>query len=105
TLVQLKEKHPMREFSLIMGEDNLQTFDRWLNYEWILENFHLYVYPRLGFDAAERRSHPHVTFVDAPRIELSSTLIRNSIKEGKQVRYMVPEEVGKYVEEMGFYSN
>ncbi|MBR6130807.1 MAG: nicotinate-nucleotide adenylyltransferase [Bacteroidales bacterium] len=105
TLVQLKEKHPMREFSLIMGEDNLQTFDRWLNYEWILENFHLYVYPRPGYDAGERRTHPHVIFVDAPRIELSSTLIRNSIKEGKQVRYMVPEEVGKYVEEMGYYKN
>ena len=103
TLVHLKEKHPMREFSLIMGEDNLQTFDRWLNYEWILENFHLYVYPRPGYDAAERRSHPHVTFVDAPRIELSSTLIRNSIKEGKQVRYMVPEKVYQYIEEMGFY--
>ena len=105
TLVQLKEKHPMREFSLIMGEDNLQTFDRWLNYEWILENFHLYVYPRPGFDAAERRSHPHVTFVDAPRIELSSTLIRNSIKEGREVRYMIPEAVRKYIEEMGFYKH
>ena len=105
TLVHLKERHPMREFSLIMGEDNLQTFDRWLNYEWILENFHLYVYPRSGCDAAERRAHPHVTFVDAPRMELSSTMIRSSIREGKQVRYMMPERVCQYIEEMGFYVN
>ena len=96
---------PQPSYTCIMGEDNLQTFDRWLNYEWILENFTLYVYPRPGYDAGERRTHPHVTFVDAPRIELSSTLIRNSIKEGREVRYMIPEAVRKYIEEMGFYKH
>ncbi len=104
TLVHLQEKFPKREFALIMGEDNLQTFDRWLNYEWILEHFPIYVYPRIGYDGGERKSHPHVTFIDAPRIELSSTLIRDSIRDGKEVRYMLPPKVYDYIDEMGFYT-
>ena len=103
TLVHLQEKFPQREFALIMGEDNLQTFEKWLNYDWILDNYHLYVYPRPGYDAAERKSHPHVTFVDAPQIELSSTMIRDNIKLRKSVRYMLPPKVFQYIDEMGFY--
>ena len=104
TLQVLREQHPNREFCLIMGEDNLQTFDRWLNYEWILEHFSIYVYPRIGYDGGERKSHPRVTFIDAPRIELSSTLIRDSIRNGKEVRYMLPPGVYDYIDEMGFYT-
>ena len=103
TLVLLQEKFPQREFALIMGEDNLQTFEKWLNYDWILDNYHLYVYPRPGYDAAERKSHPHVTFVDAPQMELSSTMIRDNIKLRKSVRYMLPPKVFQYIDEMGFY--
>lgn len=103
TLVYLQEKFPQREFALIMGEDNLQTFEKWLNYDWILDNYHLYVYPRPGYDAAERKSHPHVTFVDAPQMELSSTMIRDNIKLRKSVRYMLPPKVFQYIDEMGFY--
>ncbi|MCQ2284456.1 MAG: nicotinate-nucleotide adenylyltransferase [Bacteroidales bacterium] len=103
TLVHLQEKYPQREFALIMGEDNLQTFDKWLNYEWILENYHLYVYPRPGYDAAERKQHPHVTFVEAPNIELSSTVIRENLKMKKSVRYMLPPKVYLYLDEMAFY--
>lgn len=103
TLVHLSEKFPQREFALIMGEDNLQTFDKWLNYEWILENYPLYVYPRPGYDSAERRSHPAVTYVDAPQMELSSTMIRDNIKQKKSIRYMLPPKVFQYLDEMGFY--
>ncbi len=103
TLVHLQEKYPQREFALIMGEDNLQTFEKWLNYDWILNNYHLYVYPRPNCDAAERKNHPYVTFVDAPQIELSSTMIRDNIKLRKSVRYMLPPKVFQYLDEMGFY--
>ncbi len=47
TLVHLQEKYPNYEFSLIMGEDNLKSFHKWKNYEAILENHEIYVYPRL----------------------------------------------------------
>ena len=103
TLAHLTEKYPEREFCLIMGEDNLATIDKWLNYEWILENYQLYVYPRPGYDAAERKNHPHVTFVDAPQMQLSSTMIRDNIRQKKSVRYMLPPKVWQYLDETGFY--
>lgn len=107
TLQALKEKFPHYEFSLIMGEDNLRTFHKWRNYEYILENFHLYVYPRIKDEKEIEKNnladHPHVHYVDAPVMNLSSTLIRNAIKNKKDVRYLLTEPVLKYVDEMNFY--
>ncbi len=104
TLLHLVDKFPKRHFSLLLGEDNLQTFDKWLNYEWILENFDLYVYPRPGYDGSRFKDCPRVHHVDAPQIELSSTRIRESIRQHRQVRYMLPPKVYQYVDEMNFYS-
>jgi len=103
TLVRLMEKYPQREFALIMGEDNLQTIDKWLNYQWIMENFDFYVYPRPGYDAGDFKKGPRIHFVDAPQMQLSSTMIRENIKQGKSIRYTLPEKVFQYVDEMGFY--
>jgi nicotinate-nucleotide adenylyltransferase len=105
TLTYLQEKYPDNEFSLIMGEDNLKSFHKWKNYELILENHHLYVYPRLSKGSIETQFHKHnkVHFVNAPNMELSSTFIRKSIKAGKNVRPMLPEFVWEYLDEMNFY--
>jgi len=105
TLTYLFEKFPEYEFALIMGEDNLKSFHKWKNYEVILENHHLYVYPRLSKGKVETQfdKHPKIHHVDAPIIELSSTFIRNSIKEGKNIRPMLPENVWEYLDEMNFY--
>ena len=103
TLQVLHEQHPNREFCLIMGEDNLQTFTKWFNWEYILENNHLYVYPRPGYNGGDLRTHPHVHLVDAPQMEISSTMIRDSIRNGKPARYMLPEKVFHYLDEEGFY--
>ena len=46
TLAHLQEKYPTHEFSLIMGEDNLNSLHKWKNYEVILHNHDIYVYPR-----------------------------------------------------------
>lgn len=105
TLQVLHEQYPQREFCLIMGEDNLQTFTKWFNYEYILENYHLYVYPRPGYDGGDFRTHPHVHLVDAPLMALSSTLIRDNLKNGKSVRYMMPEKVFQYVDQEGFFKD
>lgn len=105
TLAYLQEKYPKHEFSLIMGEDNLKGFHKWKNYEWILLNHRIYVYPRLSEGVVETKfeDHPHIKKVDAPIMELSSTFIRNAIKQGKNVKPMLPEHVWEYVDEMNFY--
>lgn len=105
TLTYLQEKFPDYEFSLIMGEDNLKSFHKWKNYELILENYTIYVYPRIseGKIESQFKDHPKITKVDAPIMELSSTFIRTSIKAGKNIKPMLPEHVWEYVDEMNFY--
>jgi nicotinate-nucleotide adenylyltransferase len=105
TLVHLEEKYPDYEFCLIMGEDNLKSFHKWKNYELILENHDVYVYPRLSEGKIETQfdGHKKIHHVDAPIMELSSTFIRKSIKAGKNVKPMLPEHVWEYLDEMNFY--
>ena len=103
TLAALGEKYPDREFCLVMGSDNLEGFHRWRNYEYILQNYHIYVYPRPGSEHCELRSHPSVTMVDVPMMDISSSYIRRQIAEGKDVRYLLTEPVYKYLTEMHFY--
>jgi len=106
TLVHLGEKYPHgHEFSLIMGEDNLKGFHKWKNYEVILENHHLYVYPRISEGKIEHRfeGHEKIHKIDAPIMEISSTFIRKSHKNGQNIKPMLPLEVWKYMDEMNFY--
>lgn len=105
TLAHLEDKYPQYDFSLIMGEDNLKSFPKWKNYEVILERYQILVYPRYseGETHSELLDHPKVSVIDAPRIEISSTFIRKAIKEGKDVRPLLPPMVWKYIDEMNFY--
>ena len=105
TLVHLQEKHPNHEFALIMGEDNLKSFHKWKNYKVILENHHIYVYPRISDSNIETQfdSHKKIHLVNAPIMQLSSTFIRNAIKESKNVEPMLPKNVWEYLDEMNFY--
>jgi len=105
TLVHLQEKYPKHEFALIMGEDNLKSFHKWKNYELILENHNIFVYPRVpeNTEGTELSKHKKVHPINAPIMELSSTFIRNAIKEGKNVQPMLPQYVWEYLDEMNFY--
>lgn len=103
TLAALGEKYPDREFCLIMGSDNLASFHRWRNYEYILEHYHIYVYPRPGSEHCPLRDHTSVTMVDVPMMDISSSFIRQQIAAGKDVRYLLTEPVYKYLTEMHFY--
>jgi nicotinate-nucleotide adenylyltransferase len=105
TLAHIIEKYPDKEFCLIMGEDNLKTFHKWKNYEVIIENHEIYVYPRIGGGKVKNqfRNHPKVHRVDAPVIQISATHIRNSIKEGKNIQPLLSKEVWNYIDEMNFY--
>ena len=69
----------------------------------LLEQCELYVYPRKESDGGELLHHPRVKVINAPLVELSASFIRESIRNKKDVRYMLPESVWDYVEEMHFY--
>jgi nicotinate-nucleotide adenylyltransferase len=103
TLAYLKEKHPKTEFVLIMGADNLATFHKWKNYEEILKYHEIYIYPRKGTAEAELTGYEKAKLVQAPVIEISSTMIRTAIKEKKDIRYFLPEKVWEYIKDMHFY--
>jgi nicotinate-nucleotide adenylyltransferase len=117
TLAYLKEKHPEHRFSLIMGEDNLRTLHKWHNYEKLLSQHTIYVYPRVltiqeetelsickADDETDFYTHPNVIICnEAPVMKVSASFIRQAIKEGKDVRYLLTNPVNTYIHEMHFY--
>ena len=103
TLTYISEKYPEKEFVLIAGNDNLPSFHKWKNYEQLLEQYHLYIYPRPLSGSSPFDNHPRIHFTAAPLIEISSSFIRESIHQGKNMRHFLPEKVWKYIEEMHFY--
>lgn len=105
TLAYLEEKYPEKNFCLIMGEDNLKSFQKWKNYDVILDRYSIYVYPRISEGSVETQfdSHKKIKKVNAPIIELSSTFIRKGIKSGKNIQPMLSAEVWEYLDEMNFY--
>jgi nicotinate-nucleotide adenylyltransferase len=105
TLAHLQDKFPQHEFALIIGEDNLKTFHKWKNYEVILQNHNLYVYPRISseIENLELKNHPKVHIIEAPVVEISSTFIRENIKNKKNVRPLLPSKVWEYIDHNNFY--
>lgn len=105
TLAHLQEKYPGYQFALIMGEDNLNSLHKWKNYEVILQNHDIYVYPRVNSGVMEDQflNNPKIHAVDAPIIELSSTFIRESIKNKHNVIPMLPHKVWEYIDHNLFY--
>src|SRR5210317_868306 len=103
TLTYLSEKYPETRFVLIGGTDILPSFHKWKNYQQLLSQYELYIYNRPNYDAGEYQGHSRIHFFDAPLIEISSSFIRDSIKKGKDIRYMLPPRVYDYLKEMHFY--
>ena len=116
TLAYVNEKHPDYSFALIMGEDNLRTFHKWKNYEDILKNNRIYVYPRVLTEQEKEasltkveednrlRNHQNVIICDdVPVMKISASFIRTAIKEKKDVSYLLTQPVFKYLTEMHFY--
>lgn len=103
TLIRIQEKFPQHAFRLIMGEDNLAQFPNWKNHEKILEYTGLYVYPRPNSPNHHFAGHPSVQFVKAPLLDISATFLRDCIKKGNSIRYMVPEAVEQMIRVKGFY--
>ncbi len=105
TLAHLKDHYPQHEFSLIMGEDNLKSLHKWKNYEYILENHDIYIYPRISEEGEnlDLINHPRIHKIDAPIVEISSTFIRENIKNKKNIRPLLSEKVWEYVDHNNFY--
>jgi nicotinate-nucleotide adenylyltransferase len=104
TLAYLQEKYPKEEFSVIMGSDSFQNLTKWKNYEWLLRNYPIYVYRRPEHETPP--SYPgakHVEIVNAPLLPISSTDIRNKLKKGQSVRYLLPDPVLEEIEKSGYY--
>lgn len=103
TLTWLREKYPKREFIVLAGADMLTSLTKWKNYQVLLEQYKILLYPRPHVAPTLFDHHPSVTFTEAPLVDISSSFIRNSIREGKNMRYFLPEKVWKYIDEMNFY--
>ncbi len=105
TLAHLQDKFPQHEFSLIMGEDNLKSLHKWKNYEVILKNYPIYVYPRISSELENStfRNNPNIHFIDAPIVEISSTFIRENIKNKKNVQPLLPSKVWEYIDHNNIY--
>ena len=103
TLTYLREKYPDATFSLIMGSDSYSNLPKWKNFETLIANWEIYVYMRPG--ALQQNPFPNskTKFLNAPLLELSATHIRKMIREGKSIRYLVPDNVKEEIERNGYY--
>lgn len=104
TLTHLAEKYPTHEFVLIMGEDILETFSKWKNHDIILRDYHIYVYPRPGYNGGTMKEHPSITLTQTPMMELSSTFLRQAVKERSNIKFYTPDKVIEFIEKKGLYS-
>lgn len=102
TLIFLSEKHPDHKFSVIMGSDSYQNLDKWKNFETIVDNYDIYVYKRKDHEIKNMiGKRPFI--LNAPLIEISASQIRENIRIGKSIRYLVPEIVREEIETRKFY--
>mgnify|MGYP000093999214 CR=1 FL=1 len=102
TLTYLAEKFPLERFSVIMGSDSFQNIHRWKNYEFLVKNYSIIIYKRPGFEITETHG-ADLTIMEAPLLEISSTYIRNEVKNKRSIRYLVPEKVCDYIEESNYF--
>ncbi|MDB5209541.1 MAG: nicotinate-nucleotide adenylyltransferase [Sediminibacterium sp.] len=102
TLTYLQEKYPQHEFSIIMGSDSFQNLPKWKNFELLIKNYSFIIYKRPGFEVKETWN-ASVTILDAPMLQLSATEIRDNIRSGKTIRYLVPDKVREEIEQNSYY--
>lgn len=101
TLTYLTEKYPENEFTVIMGTDSFQNISKWKNADLLLKNYSFILYPRPGFEVINVPTN--VLIVTAPLLEISATAIRKNIKNGRSIRYLVPDNVREEIERSGYY--
>jgi len=103
TLDELKKAYPEREFVLIIGADNWLIFDKWKDYQRIIDENEVWIYPRPGSVVDKTTLPPSVKLTNVPEIDICSTFIRDGIKKGKDVRYFMHPAVYKKIKEEGYF--
>ena len=103
TLTALSEQYPDFQFVFICGMDSLQNLKNWREYQKILDNYELLVFPREGYDGGDLINYPSVSVLKTPILEISSTFIRQCVKEGRDVRHFMPERAFLYMKQRRFY--
>jgi nicotinate-nucleotide adenylyltransferase len=102
TLTYLREKNPESQFSIIMGSDGFQNLGKWKNADFIIANYPIILYKRPGFEV-ENKLNATIQIMDAPLLEISSTRIRELIRSGKSIKYLVPPSVEEEIKASGFF--
>ncbi|GGG29432.1 nicotinate (nicotinamide) nucleotide adenylyltransferase [Hymenobacter glacieicola] len=103
TLDELRRRYPSYRFVLLMGEDNLPGLPRWKEADRILAENEVYVYPRPGVASTDVQMHPGIQVVTAPLLDISATFIRDCVRAGKSIRYLVPEPVEQQIQAAGYW--
>lgn len=103
SLTYISEKFPKDEFTLVLGQDNLDHFHKWKNYEQILKYYKLIVYPRPNAKGSDLINHENVTIVEAPLLDISATFIRDRLKNNQSISYLVPKEVEEFILGKGLF--
>lgn len=103
TLIKLKGIYQDYNFSLIMGTDNVIAIDKWKDGQQILDQFKVYIYPRVGYEVKKNNYHKNIKYTKAPIIEISSTYIRNSIAQGKKMTFFMPKGVAEFISQKKLY--
>lgn len=96
TLRALQREYPEHRFHFMMGADNWVRIERWKDYDQLISQYPILVYPREGYSVHIPEAYPNIRLMDAPIIEISSTFIRDSFRQGKDVRFFLPEKVRPY---------
>ncbi len=103
TLTWLSDYNTDKEFIVICGTDIFRHFHKWKNFNEILKQYNMYVYPRPGYAMGKYSDYQSVTQYRAPLMEISSSFIRRGIKEKRNMSFWMPEPVYNYILEMHFY--
>jgi nicotinate-nucleotide adenylyltransferase len=93
TLRELRRQFPDKTFQLIMGADNWEKMSWWKDYEELINEFPIIIYPRKGYEITTPSQYANIKKVDAPLLEISSTFIRQAIKENKDIRFFLPAKI------------
>ena len=104
TLDALRQRHPDADFVLLMGADNLPGLPRWHEAARLLSETDLYVYPRPGTALPDMAVFSRAQVVQAPLLDISATYIRENLRAGRSIRYLVPAAVERELLEGGVFA-
>ena len=105
TMTYLEEKYPEHQFCIIMGSDSFQNLEKWKSGSLIMTRYPIYIYVRSGFEVDQKKITENIVVLKAPLLDISASLIRKKIGEGKSVRYLIPDSVNEEIVNAGYYKS